>query len=436
MADSKGKIIIAGGNQTALFCAELAAKAGFQVDVFEKKNKEEVAYDWTDDAMPAAFNEVGLDLPQELYHRTKPATFISPDKSRSFFADLPEDQRDFALIRRPFNNWLEKRAVEAGATVIYGKSILRAEVKGGKVVGAITEDGMLPCDLLIDCAGIDSSIRASLPDEFKILKRIALQDSFLVRRTIFARAEGVPIPEVERKIYLKHQGEKGISWCALHHGGESADVLVGRLGELSDETYQRAFKDIKDDNPMISDTVLTGGELLRIPLRRPLSRLVGNGYALLGDSACMTVPLMGSGIANSMKAAKILIDVLDAPAPFTVENLYRYQQKFMKSVGAFNAAIDYLKGWLLGGRSEDINIFIDSGILGDALEAIEGKTGDLVKAILVLACKKPIFTFKLFRTAAKAGKVALIGFTPPKSFSETKLSRWEKRYNRSFQKKK
>ena len=40
--------------------------------------------------------------------------------------------------------------------------------------------------------------------------------------------------------------------------------------------------------------------------------MVADGYAAIGDSAFMTVPVIGSGIANALKAAKILADAISS----------------------------------------------------------------------------------------------------------------------------
>lgn len=114
------------------------------------------------------------------------------------------------------------------------------------------------------------------------------------------------MPGASQKIYLKHKNENGISWCFLKKDDETSDVLVGRIGSLSDETYENAIADLKEDNPVIGNKVSGGDAIFEIPVRRPLSNLVANGYVLLGDSACMTIPIIGSRIGSGLKAAKCL----------------------------------------------------------------------------------------------------------------------------------
>lgn len=87
-------------------------------------------------------------------------------------------------------------------------------------------------------------------------------------------------------------------------------MLIGRAGELPKETFDRAYKALKASNPIISDEIVRGGRTCIIPIRYPLTHMVADGYAAIGDAAFMTIPMIGSGIENSMKAACILADTI------------------------------------------------------------------------------------------------------------------------------
>ena len=52
------KAVIIGGNQGGLNMARCLAEAGFEVKLFEKKSRNEVAYDWTDDIAPSVFADL------------------------------------------------------------------------------------------------------------------------------------------------------------------------------------------------------------------------------------------------------------------------------------------------------------------------------------------------------------------------------------------
>ena len=186
-----------------------------------------------------------------------------------------------------------------------------------------------------------------------------------MKREFFARPENCQLPEHPKKIYLKHKNENGISRCFLKKDDETSDVLVGRIGSLSDETYENALADLKADNPVIGEKVSGGDVIFEIPVRRPLSNLVANGYVLLGDSACMTIPIIGSGIVSGLKAAKMLADAVTTAdkEPFSKKNLYRYQLKFMREIGGKHAAIELVRNKLFSSRGNEIDDLVKSGVM-------------------------------------------------------------------------
>ena len=62
---------------------------------------------------------------------------------------------------------------------------------------------------------------------------------------------------------------------------------------------------------------------------------IADGYAAIGDSAFMTVPIIGSGIANSMKASAILADAImdDKEGCYSAKTLWKYQRGFYSEFG-------------------------------------------------------------------------------------------------------
>lgn len=430
-----GKIIVVGANQGALAFAYMACKRGFDVTVYEKKKREDVAYIWTDDFSCSAFSDAGLPSPPpELLKRTRPLTFVSPGREL-IPVSQPEESLDYCVKRRELNAWLEKKAVGAGAKIYYETAVSSAACENGKVCGVTFENGKTEsCDLVVDCGGIDSCVRKSLPFDFGIQKEIDSNDFFLVRRNLFNRAAGSAFPENPKKIYLKHLGEQGISWCVLTQDEKHADVLIGRVGELSGETAERALADLRSDNPIIGEGALPGSEgVFKIPVRCTLPKIFAPGYVLLGDSACMTIPMIGSGIASGFKSAKILAETL-AFCPedtFSQENLYRYQLRYMKEIGAFHAAIGLVKNALLKTDTENINKIIDSGIMRAIVLSSEGESGGVLKAVVSLAKDEPKIFGGILKLAASAVRASLVCLSAPKCFEEKRFEKWRQAYEKA-----
>lgn len=162
-------IIVVGANQTGLVFAAFARNAGFDVTVYEAKKQCDVAYDWTDDMVEETFEEVGMPLPpKEIYTRKRNWTFVPPEKGVNVLMDLPDDQLDMAIYRRPFNAWLLSRAECAGVKVFYETPVKRAIVENDVVLGVELENGeVVPAGLVVDCGGVNSAVRKSLPESLK-----------------------------------------------------------------------------------------------------------------------------------------------------------------------------------------------------------------------------------------------------------------------------
>lgn len=428
-------ILVIGANQGALAFAYFAAKQRFKVSVVEALQKDEVCYDWSDDMVKATFERIGIPFPTEVSTKKKyGVTLLSPARDRALKIPLPEKEVDISMRRRPLNEYLHDLAEGAGATFYYGTRASAAIIEDGKVAGVTLADGgEIRAKLVVDCGGCTSVVRGSLPDCLNVPQEVNPDDTFFVRRTYYDRAEGVELPEGNR-IYLKHLGERGISWCFLSPDG-NADILVGRLGGLDDDTFNRAEADVKKSNPIVGENYVKGGQPLRIPVRRPIARMVADGYALVGDSAYMTIPMIGSGMASSMTAAFILSEIIKNPQgePFSASNLYRYQLRFMKEVGAGNAVVDLIKNWFLNGSTEDLNYLLSDKIISEnMLQLTTGEmnglpVGDILRAIFNIL-KKPALFKKLLRLIGSVVKASKICKKMPQNFDDAKLKKWQDKY--------
>lgn len=433
----KGTVAIIGANQTGLFAAKLFSEQGFSVFVFEKNSRENAAYEWTDDISPSVFKEVGLPFPpNDIFTRMGSLTFVPPGRN-PVFVPQNEEETDINVSRRGLNEWLISLLSE-GVELYFDACVTRALTDGDVVYGVEFSNGeTFECDLVVDCGGVNSLVRRSLPQNFQIQNEVSANDKLFVKREFFARPENCPRPEHPKKIYLKHKNENGISRCFLKNDDETSDVLVGRIGSLSDETYENAIADLKEDNPVIGDKVSGGDVIFEIPVRRPLSNLVANGYVLLGDSACMTIPIIGSGIGSGLKAAKMLADAVTSAdkAPFSKKNLYRYQLKFMREIGGKHAAIELVKNKLLSSRGNEIDDLVKSGVMEGLASVVSGGSAKrLVKSFLALPFKYFSLWKTLFGVSIKAACVVSHATKMPPRFDEKEFEKWREKYDKPFNK--
>lgn len=198
----KGTIAIIGANQTGLFAAKLFSEQGFSVFVFEKNSRENAAYEWTDDISPSVFKEVGLPFPpSDIFTRARSLTFVPPGRN-PVFVPKKEEEPDINVSRRGLNEWLISLLSE-DVELYFDACVTRALTDGDVVYGVEFSNGeTFECDLVVDCGGVNSLVRRSLPQNFQIQNEVSANDKFFVKREFFARPENCPCREHPKKYIL------------------------------------------------------------------------------------------------------------------------------------------------------------------------------------------------------------------------------------------
>ena len=195
----KGTVAIIGANQTGLFAAKLFSEQGFSVFVFEKNSRENAAYEWTDDISPSVFKEVGLPFPpNDIFTRTRSLTFVPPGHN-PVFVPQSEEEPDINVSRRGLNEWLISLLSE-GVELYFDACVTRALTDGDVVYGVEFSNGeTFECDLVVDCGGVNSSVRRSLPQIFQIQNEVNANDKFFCEKRIFRASRKLSAPKASRK---------------------------------------------------------------------------------------------------------------------------------------------------------------------------------------------------------------------------------------------
>lgn len=434
------RVVIVGANQGALVLGELLGKQGYQVTLYEKKEEGQVAYPWHDNMSPSAFVRAGLPIPPEGIATVKRDDwfFIPPTKQSELGMKVPEERRDLRVLRRPLNAWLASRTKEV-ANICYQTPVSKAVFEGSKAVGVELMDGtFVPADLVVDCSGANSAIREQLPVELGFENKLDPNCTFQVRRIFVKRNNEAPAPKHTHTLFMRHLGEKGITWVADYASEGVVDVLVGRTGSLDDVTYMRALNDVKKDFGIITDEVVAGGELVTIPIRHVSASLVADSFVLLGDSAFMTIPMMGSGMASSFVAAAILSEVLGGGEDYSKENLYRYQVQFMKENGGKNSGIDVLKNWMIDIDAKKLDFLMNKQIIGEKEFSAAGSGngiqlgfGDIMAKIKAGFFHMPLL-FNLIGGVSAMKKQMKIAAQIPDRWDKAAFDKWRKAYEKNF----
>ena len=436
------KIIVAGLGHGGIAAAALLAEAGFDVTVYEKKAEGTLGYDWTDIFAPDALAVAGMEMPPEdKYEFKEDMTFFNPSFTKSLKQHVPQDKLEIKMERRDIYEHFIKYALDCGVKIVYDCEIKAPIVLGNRVVGIKTSDGDIYGDLIIDACGMNSPVRMGLPDSFAIEKEVARNEKISIYRAFFNVADETPV-EAKFKVMLFAGGVKGVSWIASED--DHTDMLLGRFEDFGMDEVAEFSDYLRETNPRLGTEVIRGGQFVEIPVRQPLSIMVADGYAAIGDSAFMTVPLIGSGIANSLKASRILADtvIADKYCQFSAETLWNYQTGYYKALGASLAPLACAKLLLLSLTPEEVDYFFEKEIVTEDLITIGADfTGigniskmdpvDLINKAKQV-CSDSELLKKLVACGVRMGKVSAACAMMPKKWNSRRVQSWAKVYNFSF----
>ena len=436
-----GKIIVAGGGHGGIAAAALLASNGFDVTVYEQKKREDMGYDWTDIFAPGALERVGLGMPDsDKFEYKKNMTFFGPGANTPLRQNVAENDLEIKMERRDIYDMLISHAEKKGVHFVYDCTVLSPIMSGSRVIGIRTEKGDFYAPMVIDACGVDSPVRRRLPASCGIEKGAGKFGKFIVYRAFFDKVDD--IEDDPYRVYFFPSGKPGIGWVAT--GEDTTDMLIGCFDELSQADIDNVSADLRMKNPQMGKKLLRGGQLVKIPVRHPLAVMVADGYAAIGDSAFMTVPVIGSGIANSLKAARMLADTIveDEDRVYSCETLWKYQKRYYKALGASLAPLACVKLLLTKLTSEQLDYLIDNRVL-TAEDLTIGANSTGLTDFLSLSpasipyrlkglAKRPDIVKKLLLCGKTLAQVVAQIAAMPQHWERRKVFMWAANYCRTF----
>ena len=435
-------IAVIGFGQGGAVAAVKLARQGHAVTIFEKLAKDSLGHPWYDDIRFDIFEFCGLPLPERRYYTNKgKRLFISPDRKNSLRVPSAKPMEEISISRPALSAHFVSLCEQAGVCLRFETPVEHLLLENARVCGVAIGGKELPFDLVIDASGLFSPFRAEAPERFGMQAQPGKNDVMTAWRGFFVWAPGTSAPDPDRNIYIKHLDSIGLSWCNLNDRGE-VDVFVGRIGGMDEAERAAAVAQLKEDNAFCSDEVLREGLTASISLRAPIACMVADGFVLLGDSAFMTMPMMGSGIEASMKAAVWLAELIaqTGMTDFSAANLWPYQVKYYAELGAKYAFVDIVKRWVLGIDVELLNWLFGCGAVTNEDMGLVSTDPDnpnkltfgkiLKKAVIVL--KKPKLVAQTAVWMGRAVHVKRVAAAIPKTYEAAKVRAWQKRYDRCF----
>lgn len=425
--------IVAGAGHGGLVAAAELAKRGHKVTVFEKKEEKELGHDWEDRFTFSLLKDIaGVDekaLPESIWRYRGDCAFVSPAKRKKVIINYNDDNRQKIMWRKALIIMLVANAKKQGVEFRFNTEILAPLVENNRVTGIKTAEGEEKADFVIDAAGVFSPVRTGLPESFGIEKMPKYGDLFYAYRAYFKRNKEYEMPDVPFEVYLYHEGEQGLSWCCTNE--DSVDILIGRIYELTDEKVKEQLAIFKKDHPWIEPEILHGGNYGIIPVRRPLTLMVADGYAATGDSAFMTTPMNGMGIDLSLQAGKLLADVLDGDKSqqFNAETLWKYNRDFHRLYGGDTAKNEGLKNALLSIPNYGVDFLFENDVIQSSDLAGAGKNMNFGALLgkFIRGMKGPKHFFAIINGLIKGSGASRLYKNAPETFDREAIDEWDRK---------
>ncbi|MBR3768726.1 MAG: NAD(P)/FAD-dependent oxidoreductase [Clostridia bacterium] len=434
------KILIAGAGHGGLSAAAILAKHGYIVTVLEKADRNTIGHDWHDAMDIPAFKFADIPIPpEECFKRGLHMCYYNPKKTVRLNMDAGPglSSSDCITIDRKFLiNYLIEHCESCGVKFIFNAEIKEVISADKRVCGLKAyingEEKEFLADMIIDAAGMNSPVRRTLPENFGIQRDFLHEDTFEVFRAYYENTEKY-VTDPNYSVFFYNCGKPGIDWVITEE--EYMDVLIGKFGTLTQEDIEASLKDIRENYPGIGETPIRGGSVEKIPLSKTLPLLVADSYALVGDSAGMTVPLNGSGIDLSIQAGKLLASAVMAASKngFRKEDLWQYQYRYFTLFGNPLIPISILRRFLSSVTAEDIDFFLENNILTEkeinmAGGNFSGITASYILDKLMAAAPLIKLLPDLIKTVKPITELSDIYKMMPAVWDDKKVQKWLKKY--------
>lgn len=439
-------ILVAGAGHGGLAVAADLARKGYDVTVLEQKAEQDLGYDWTDIFAPDSLIAAGVPYPsRSLYSYKENMTFFPPSCGVALTQHVPEKELEIKMERRDIYAHLIAHAKRCGVQFRFETPVTAPLLLGSRVCGVYAGEEKLYADLVIDACGLHSVLRSALPEFCGVESEPHAGEIAYVYRAFYERT-GDFTPEHPYEVYVLHRGQPEVAWVATEEN--FADVLIVRFTPFGTDVVEEVLSALREKNPHIGEQIVRGGQFAQIPVRQPLSMMVADGYAAIGDAAFMTVPLIGSGIANALKASHILSRAItdDKACAFTAETLWKYQVGYYKLLGTGFAAMTCLKNAMLTLDPREVDFLFERGILTEDEITITATTTNLqsmlsmsVKDLVSRAkklCTDKILLTKILRIASQIASATALCAMMPKTYSAQNVRKWVASYNAFYSKSK
>ncbi|MBE6716230.1 MAG: NAD(P)/FAD-dependent oxidoreductase [Ruminococcaceae bacterium] len=435
------KILVAGAGHGGLSAAAILSKNGYDVTVVEKQTKETIGHDWHDAMDIPAFHFADIPVPPEdCFKRGLHMCYYNPKKTVKLNTDEgpgAASSNGITIDRKFLIQYLIEHCEKCGVKFIFGADIKEALTENTKVLGIkAVIDGKekeFTADMTVDAAGMFSPVRKSLPEQFGIQRDFAEDDIIEIYRAYYENPDKY-ITDPNYSVFFYNCGKPGLDWVITEE--EYIDVLIGKFGSLTEEEIDTSLEDLRKLYPGMGTTPIRGGHTAKIPLSKTLPMIIADSYALVGDSAGMTVPLNGSGINLSLQAGKLLAAAVMAAEKrgYKKEDLWQYQYRYFTLFGNNLVPISIMRRFFGAITAEDIDFFLEKNILTEKEIGMAGGNFSEVNAAYIInklsaAAPKIKLLPSLLKTISGMPMLPSIYKMMPDKWDDKKIQNWIEKYS-------
>jgi flavin-dependent dehydrogenase len=435
MSDNNFDAVVAGaGVAGTVFAARLAA-LGHKVIICEPSRREDIGHDWWDSVDLSSFDAAGITRPEPPELRTSfqfnvnvkgttyPTLTFMPD-------DIVNVERKLLAAR------LIAHAIEAGVTIRFGVKAVGPILHNGNCVGMTVVDSKgkqseIRAPITVDATGAAGALRAAFGPKWGFDATIPESQMMITYREIRRDTSN------GGKSVICLGDSNATNWISREPDG-LCDIFAGAIGS-SDPSQPCTDPKILLEQMVateggVGDSIVRAGHYCRIPLRRPFDGVVGPGFMLIGDSACMANPINGSGVTSSISAAIIAAETAHQAIlknDFSVAGLWDYPYRFFRKHAEF-AFLDVFKNFVFfGPRAPMLAFFKAGGLNGPAFWKMrdEFKLAGLAAKIKVVLATPSAVTMApgLADAMVRALLAEALYKTYPRRYTQRGFASWRRR---------
>jgi len=357
--------IIIGSGPAGLTSAYHIAKAGNKVLLLEKLKEDDIGKTPPTSILKTyTFTETGFDRP----HGNELLAFIDTLNIYSSTGKTRKEVKfNYIIIDRIL---MSKRllgyAKEKGVVFKDNISVDSLIIEDEKVVGIVTNSGeSIKAKIVIDAGGITSHLKSLVPKSFNIEEKI--EDKHIANAYIEKLSERRNPTQVNSFIGVKG-GNVWVSPIEIGCGSfeHSLDLRDSLHEFIKDKSIKASYDSSKSSKGSIA-------------VRQNLANFVGDGFAVVGDSACMVSSLDGAGVTTSMIGAKLLAETVNECLKnndLSQKALWKYNVNYNIKLGAELAYMDILRKTLISFAPDDIDFAFKNDII-TSKDILDSLTGDI-----------------------------------------------------------